>query len=52
MTEFTSHQIYVQRQAENPLLWSVLNVVEQQADSIQIHKLFAVLAEKETHPNS
>lgn len=50
MTEFTSHQIHVQRQAENPLLWSVLNVVERQTDSLQIHKLFAVLAEKELIP--
>lgn len=50
MTEFTSHQIHVQRQAENPLLWSVLKVVERQADSLQIHKLFALLAENHLIP--
>lgn len=50
MTEFISQQIGTQHQVENPLLWSVLNVVERQVDSLQIHKLFALLAEKQLIP--
>ncbi|GMQ48689.1 DNA-J related domain-containing protein [Vibrio sp. 10N] len=50
MTELKSHQIHIQRQAENPLLWSVLNVFERQSESLQIHKLFSLLAEKDLIP--
>lgn len=50
MAEFTSHQIHLYHQVENPLLWSVLDVLERQADSLKIHKLFSLLAEKELIP--
>lgn len=50
MTEFQSNQINVKRHAENPLLWSVLNVVERQTESIKVHSLFAVLAEQQLIP--